>query len=79
FQLHRHLHVAAYFLNPRFQYSEDYSTYREIKILMCMEKLIPNDDEKLHANLQIDLFKHKKGLFSFGLAKTLINNHSHGL
>ncbi|KAK3211889.1 hypothetical protein Dsin_016595 [Dipteronia sinensis] len=46
-------------------------------LLMCMAKLIPNDNERLQTNLQIDLFRNKKGLFSLGLEKALINNRSH--
>lgn len=81
FQLHQQLHAAAYFLNPRFQYSEDFSSHREVKIglLMCMAKLIPNDNDRLQANLQIDLFRNKKGLFSLGLEKKLITNRSPGM
>ncbi|KAK2663319.1 hypothetical protein Ddye_001893 [Dipteronia dyeriana] len=49
FQLHRHLQAAAYYLNPRFQYLDSFSTHREIKIglMVCMEKLIPNEEDKL--------------------------------
>ncbi|KAK0592053.1 hypothetical protein LWI29_012517 [Acer saccharum] len=80
FQLHRYLHAAAYYLNPRFQYSDDFSTHPEIKIglMVCMEKLISKEKEKerFKANLQLDLFKHKEGLFSYGIAKNLIHNRS---
>ncbi|KAK2650143.1 hypothetical protein Ddye_017632 [Dipteronia dyeriana] len=27
FQLHPHLHAPAYYLNPRFQYSDNFSTH----------------------------------------------------
>ena len=81
YQLHRHLHAAAYYLNPRFQYSDDFSTHSEIKIglMVCMEKLIPKEKERFKANLQLDLFKHKEGLFSYGIAKHLIHNRSPGM
>ncbi|KAK3211316.1 hypothetical protein Dsin_016022 [Dipteronia sinensis] len=71
FQLHQQLHAAAYFLNARFQYSEDYSSHREVKmgLLMWMAKLIPNDNDRLHANLQIDFFRNKKWLFSLDSKK----------
>lgn len=32
FQLHNHLHAAAYFLNPRFQYSETHSTEPDVML-----------------------------------------------
>ncbi|XP_028551493.1 uncharacterized protein LOC114579844 [Dendrobium catenatum] len=42
-QLHRHLHAAAYYLNPQFQYSEKKSSNPEVKLGLyhCMERLIP--------------------------------------
>ncbi|KAK0580958.1 hypothetical protein LWI29_008151 [Acer saccharum] len=79
-QLHRHLHAVACFLNPQFQYSENPSTHPEIKLgLTNMAKLIPNVDDRYKADLQIDAFKNKKGMFSFGMAKTLNYNCSSGM
>ncbi|KAK0603139.1 hypothetical protein LWI29_001783 [Acer saccharum] len=80
FQSQRHLHAAAYFLNPRFQYSENLSTHpiSEIKLglFTCLLKLIPNEPERVKAHLQIHNFKDKRGMFSFGQAKTLIYDRS---
>ncbi|KAK2646644.1 hypothetical protein Ddye_021839 [Dipteronia dyeriana] len=78
FQLHRHLHAAAYYLNPRFQYSDNFSTHREIKIglMVCMEKLIPNEEDRLQANIQLQLFQNKKGLFAYGRQQTVIDKLS---
>ncbi|XP_057779563.1 uncharacterized protein LOC130998147 [Salvia miltiorrhiza] len=63
-QLHHDLHAAAYFLNPRFQYGENFSKHPEIKkgLLCCMEKLIPPADQ-LQADLQLDNFRSCDGLF----------------
>ncbi|KAK0577829.1 hypothetical protein LWI29_000872 [Acer saccharum] len=78
FQLHRHLHAAAYYLNPRIQYSDGLSTHLEVKIglMVCMEKLIPDEEERVRANLQLNLFKNKQGFFAYGRAKNLIENLS---
>ncbi|KAK0575190.1 hypothetical protein LWI29_035295 [Acer saccharum] len=48
-QLHRHLHAAVYYLNPRFQYSDGLSTHIKVKIglMVCMEKLIHDGTSKL--------------------------------
>ncbi|XP_057811513.1 uncharacterized protein LOC131025744 [Salvia miltiorrhiza] len=45
-QLHRDIHAAAHFLNPRFQSADNFSNHIEIKkgLLSCMEKLIPSSD-----------------------------------
>lgn len=80
FQLHRHLHAAAYFLNPHFQYEENFSNHPEIKLglLTCMEKLIPNEQDRLKADIQIDDFRNRKGFFSFASAKTSCKLRSPG-
>ncbi|KAL5787132.1 hypothetical protein ACOSP7_004081 [Xanthoceras sorbifolium] len=78
FQLHRDLHASAYFLNPRFQYSGNLSTHPEIKLglLTCMFKLVPNEDDRIEADLQIDTFKNKRGIFAFGQGKSSIYDRS---
>ncbi|XP_024025717.1 uncharacterized protein LOC112092838 [Morus notabilis] len=55
FQLYQHLHAAAYYLNPRIQYSDNPSNYPKIKL------------EK--ADLQLDEFRQKKGFFGFRQAQ----------
>ncbi|XP_031111994.1 uncharacterized protein LOC116015966 [Ipomoea triloba] len=53
FQMHRHLHAAAYYLNPCCHYSPDFSTHPEIKLGLfhCLDKLIPNRDDMEKADL----------------------------
>ncbi|KAK2637135.1 hypothetical protein Ddye_031927 [Dipteronia dyeriana] len=78
YQLHRHLHAAAYYLNPRFQYSDGLSSHIEVKIglMVCMEKLIPDEEARVRANLQVNLFKNKEEFFGYRRAKGLIENLS---
>ncbi|KAK2663526.1 hypothetical protein Ddye_002100, partial [Dipteronia dyeriana] len=56
-------------------YSDDFFNHQEVKIglMVFMEKFIPKENERLKAILRVYLFKHKEGLFSYGLAKTLIH------
>ena len=81
FQMHRHLHAAAYFLNPQIQYSENPSRHPEIKLgfFMCIDKLLTNDEDKTKADVQVDAFINKTGMFSFGQAKNSIFNRSPGM
>jgi hypothetical protein len=46
-QIHRDLHAAAYFLNPRFQYSSGFTLDTTVKrgYINCLDKLISNDEE----------------------------------
>ncbi|XP_062081192.1 uncharacterized protein LOC133785996 [Humulus lupulus] len=55
-QLHRHLHVAAYFLNPHCHYAPGISSHPEIKLglFRCMDKLIPNPKDKEKADLLLE-------------------------
>ncbi|XP_062089765.1 uncharacterized protein LOC133796311 [Humulus lupulus] len=63
-QLHRHLHVAAYFLNPRCHYAPGFSNHPEIKLGLfhCMDKLIPNPEDREKADLQCSTFHNKEGV-----------------
>lgn len=67
FQLHRDLHAAAYYMNPQFQYDINFSDHPEVKrgLLSCMAKLIPDVEDRMKADLQMDNFRSKKGLFGF--------------
>lgn len=64
-QLHRPLHAAAYYLNPHFHYSPDFKPNVDIKIGLydCLQRMVPDRDELLKIDLQIDDFKKAKGLF----------------
>ncbi|XP_052624969.1 uncharacterized protein LOC128132437 [Lactuca sativa] len=70
-QMHRDLHAAAYFLNPRYRWSPDVSRHPEIKmgLYRCMERLLDQEtNEKVDS--QLDEFKYKKGLFGYNAALT---------
>ncbi|VFQ93346.1 unnamed protein product, partial [Cuscuta campestris] len=79
-QLHRDLHVAAYYLNPRFQYDPKMSTNPEVKagLFRCMAKLFPDPKilEKLH--LQMDDFRLKRGFFGHDVAQNTVHKRSPG-
>ncbi|XP_039117836.1 uncharacterized protein LOC120253586 [Dioscorea cayenensis subsp. rotundata] len=65
YQLHQPLHATAYFLNPQFQYEPSFSMHPEVRtgLYICMDKLIPNREERDLADIQLDQFKKKRGLF----------------
>ncbi|KAL0922649.1 hypothetical protein M5K25_006651 [Dendrobium thyrsiflorum] len=77
-QLHRHLHAAAYYLNPQFQYSERKSSNPEVKLGLyhCMERLIPDLTVREIADLQLVLFRNREGFFGLHAAKSTIVKRS---
>ncbi|KAL0906334.1 hypothetical protein M5K25_024821 [Dendrobium thyrsiflorum] len=77
-QLHRHLHAAAYYLNPQFQYSERKSSNPEVKLGLyhCMERLIPDLTVREIADLQLVLFRNREGFFGLHAAKSTIAKRS---
>ncbi|KAK0582738.1 hypothetical protein LWI29_029002 [Acer saccharum] len=78
FQLHRHLHAAAYFMNPQFQYSDNFSTHSEIRsgLYQVMDKLIVDLEERELANTQLDAFVDKRGIFGYPIAQSTIKKRS---
>ncbi|KAK2646674.1 hypothetical protein Ddye_021869 [Dipteronia dyeriana] len=44
--------------------------------MVCMEKLIPNEEDRLQANIQLQLFQNKKGLFAYGRQQIVIDKLS---
>ncbi|KAH6808014.1 hypothetical protein C2S51_029122 [Perilla frutescens var. frutescens] len=66
-QLHRDLHAAANFLNPRYRWSPNVSEHVEIKIGLykCMERLIRDQNLFMKVDEQLDSYKYKRGLFGF--------------
>ncbi|GFY88794.1 hypothetical protein Acr_06g0007340 [Actinidia rufa] len=64
-QLHHPLHVAAYFLNPHFHYSPNFQPDAEIKIGLynCLVRMVPDANERVTIDLQMDAFKSARGLF----------------
>ena len=80
FQLHRHLHAAAYFMNPQFQYSDNFSTHSKIRsgLFRVMDKLIVDVEERELANIQLDAFVDKRGVFGYSMAQSTIKKRSPG-
>lgn len=79
-QLHRHLHAAAYYLNPHFQYEDNFYANAEVKVGLysCMDKLIPNAVEREKADLQMDAFRLRQGLFGYTNAKNTCKKRAPG-
>ncbi|RVW85526.1 hypothetical protein CK203_044098 [Vitis vinifera] len=74
-QLHRHLHAAAYFLNPMFQYSKHFSNHPEIKVGLkeVIKRLEPDLDRQAKAINEVKLFVNGQGEFGSALTKKAIN------
>ncbi|MFS8020281.1 putative ribonuclease H-like superfamily [Helianthus anomalus] len=67
FQLHRALHAAAYYLNPKFRWSPDVSQHPEIKrgLYDVMERLVKDNGVYMKIEEQLILYREKKGLFGY--------------
>ncbi|XP_077245531.1 uncharacterized protein LOC143885307 [Tasmannia lanceolata] len=80
-QLHRPLHAAGYFLNPRFQYETSNDVDIEIKVglLDCLERMVPSSKERVLIGNQIDKFKKAEGLFGREMAKLMRKEQLPGL
>ncbi|KAH9291633.1 hypothetical protein KI387_043179, partial [Taxus chinensis] len=72
-QLHRPIHAAGYFLNPRYHYraqlGEDQT--REVKdgLYECLERMVPDERQQLEVHRQISFFSRATGTFGKNLAK----------
>ncbi|XP_028806378.1 uncharacterized protein LOC114761216 [Neltuma alba] len=64
-QLHRPLHAAAYFLNPKFHYDEKFNADQEVYfgLYETIEKMIPDRKTRFLVDQQLEAFKSAKGLF----------------
>ncbi|RVW76001.1 hypothetical protein CK203_052802 [Vitis vinifera] len=64
-QLHRHLHAAAYFLNPMFQYSKHFSNHPEIKVGLkeVIKRLEPDLDRQAKAINEMSGYEKERSLF----------------
>ncbi|XP_022031007.1 uncharacterized protein LOC110931946 [Helianthus annuus] len=67
FQMHRALHAAAYYLNPKFRWSPDVSQHPEIKrgLYDVMERLVKDNGVYMKIEEQLILYREKKGLFGY--------------
>lgn len=64
-QLHRPLHSAAYFLNPRFHFSDNFKADQEIcdGYYDVIERMVPSRQERRLIDQQLDKFKRAEGSF----------------
>ncbi|XP_059658347.1 uncharacterized protein LOC132304614 [Cornus florida] len=64
-QLHQPLHAAAYFLNPQFQYSPSFHLDADVKmgVYKCLQRMVPDSNERLKIDCQMDTFKAARWLF----------------
>ncbi|KAF8410857.1 hypothetical protein HHK36_003394 [Tetracentron sinense] len=58
-QMHRPLHAAGYYLNPRFQYDPKFKADIEVKqgLYDCIERMISSSRDRIIIDDQMDLFK----------------------
>ncbi|KAJ0080482.1 hypothetical protein Patl1_24494 [Pistacia atlantica] len=70
FQLHRPLHAAAYYLNPKYHYDPNFNPDKEVKIGLykVIEKIYPDVETRVEVDAQLDKFKRGVGLFGMDMA-----------
>ena len=72
-QLHRPIHAAGYFLNPRYHYKakESGALRGEVRdgLVDCIERMIPLESDQLQINQQVTSFSNATGTFGKNLAK----------
>ena len=72
-QLHRPIHAAGYFLNPRYHYraqlGEDLTGEVKDGLYECLERMISSESEQLDIHQQISAFTRATGTFGKNLAK----------
>ncbi|KAL6501579.1 hypothetical protein OROGR_026712 [Orobanche gracilis] len=69
-QLHHPLHAAGYYLNPQLCNEDRFSNCDEVRdgLHTCMDKMLSLDD-RLKADLQLDLYDKAEGEFGSPMAK----------
>ena len=62
----------CFFFNPHYRYTTDYRQYSNIKygVYDCLNRMVPNKEERTKVDLQLDIFAEAKGLF--GIEATVI-------
>ena len=72
-QLHRPIHAAGYFLNPRYHYraKESGALSGEVRdgLVDCIERMIPSESDQLQIHQQVTSFSNATGTFGKNLAK----------
>ena len=72
-QLHRPIHAAGYFLNPRFHYKVKATgaLRGEVRdgLIDCIDRMIPLESDQLEIHQQVTTFSNASGIFGKNLAK----------
>ena len=72
-QLHRPIHAAGYFLNPRYHYKakESGALRGEVRdgLVDCIERMVPSESDQLLIHQQVTSFSNATGTFGKNLAK----------
>ncbi|KAJ1400152.1 hypothetical protein SESBI_29712 [Sesbania bispinosa] len=68
--LHRPLHAAAYYLNPKFHYDKNFNPDSEVLfgLYETIERMVPDRRIRFGIDQQLDRFKTAKGLFGMTMA-----------
>ncbi|XP_027942170.1 uncharacterized protein LOC114195920 isoform X3 [Vigna unguiculata] len=69
-QLHRPLHAAAYYLNPRYHYDKNFNSDREVLIGLyeTFERMVLDVSTRVTIDQRLEKFKGAKGLFGMYMA-----------
>ncbi|CAN0919509.1 hypothetical protein LINGRAHAP2_LOCUS31490 [Linum grandiflorum] len=77
--MHRPLHYAAYWLNPKVHFSRGFNhNEKHVKtgLYACVSRLTRDEEEKLKIMEQLDSFHHARGMFSqYGSMSLLDRKH----
>ena len=72
-QLHRPIHAAGYFLNPRYHYKarfgEDQTGEVKDGLYECLGRMVPNEMEQLEIHQQLTTYTRATGTFGKPVAK----------
>ncbi|KAL6505934.1 hypothetical protein OROHE_023313 [Orobanche hederae] len=80
-QLHRPLHAAGYYLNPRFHYDDNFKADTEVKVGLykTIERMYPNIETRIKIDEQLEKFRRADGLFGMSMATTTRDRKLPGL
>eukprot|EP00253_Pinus_taeda_P026074 PITA_26074 len=74
-QLHSPLHATRAYLNPSLFYNEGSSIQRDPEVMrgvmICIEKMFPDQDIQDEINIQQDMYKEASGMFGFNSSQRL--------
>eukprot|EP00253_Pinus_taeda_P026300 PITA_26300 len=74
-QLYSPLHAAGAYLNPSLFYNKRSSIQRDPEVtrgvMICIEKMFPNQDIQDKINIQRDMYKEASGMFGFSSSQHL--------